>query len=149
MKVLAFLQNQWVREPDRVKESIARYGEPWRRRFISMALFSGCLTGRRLKAALGEDWCQKIIWEEASTEIGGNGRSYFPPDLAHVRRRVVEENPDCVILFGKSNLALVSGVAPFVIGGMVITAPHPAARGAGIPADLKKLADRLNTWGKL
>lgn len=40
MKIVAFLQNMWVKDPERVKQSIARYGEDYRLRFMRYALFA-------------------------------------------------------------------------------------------------------------
>lgn len=151
MKVLAFLQNMWVNDPEGVKRMLARHDDDKvlqarvRRRLIHYALFAGCLTGRRLKAALGEEWCSKIIWEEGSPEIGGKASSFFPPDIKHMKGHIEAEKPDAIILFGAANAA----VCPLLMGtisGPILTAPHPAARGAHIPGQLKMIADRLNAW---
>lgn len=65
-KTLAFLQNMWVKNPDRVKAMVQREGEEFRRRFMEYALFRGCLTGRRIKAAFGE-LCDEITSQRTLT----------------------------------------------------------------------------------
>lgn len=93
MKILAFLQNQWFKDPEGVKAMFAEHPER-RERYIEAFLFMGCLTGRRLKSALGEELCNQIVWEEISPEIGGHASSKFPPDLAHI---IGKHKPDVVI----------------------------------------------------
>ena len=81
---LAFLQNMWVRDPERVKRDIARYGEECRLTYIEYCLFAGCLTGRRLRQAFGEDLLDRIVWEESTREIAGNASRFsrrIPPTL--------------------------------------------------------------------
>ena len=141
MKTLAFLQNMWVRDPGRVKHTIAQDGEGFRRRFLTYALFAGCLTGRRLKAAFG-DLCDDIVWEEVSCEIGGKSSSVFPPDYAHITQRMAEEKPDVLLAFGKIACdALVFVAAPRPVP--VISGPHPAARHSTVAAELSEMANKL------
>lgn len=132
MKVLAFLQNMWVRDPERVKAMIAKDGEVFRRRFMHYALFAGCLTGRRLRAAFGH-WCDSIIWEEVSREIGGKASSVFPADISHIAQRIAEEKPDVILVFGH---IATEGLARAGYGGVplpkLITGPHPAARSTDV-----------------
>jgi ABC-type nitrate/sulfonate/bicarbonate transport system substrate-binding protein len=60
-----------------------------------------------------------------------------------MRRRIQEEKPvDVVILFGKANSELAVLLAGSV-DGIIMTSPHPAARGAGVPAALKAVASRV------
>jgi hypothetical protein len=79
MKIVAFLQNMWVRNPESARRILKRAPQV-RERLIAYSLFAGCLTGRRLKAALGEELCQSIVWEEASPVIADNAKDYHPPD---------------------------------------------------------------------
>ena len=121
-KILAFLQNQWFREPEKVKAIMER--NPGKRNwFIGTYLFMGCLTGRRLEAALGEDLCNEIIWEEVSPEIGGKSSSAFPADLPHIRRAIEQHKPDVILAFGK-----IAKDALQCMGIKAIFGPHPAAR---------------------
>jgi hypothetical protein len=153
VKVLAFLQNQWFKDPEGVKAMLDRQRpvsqftqeqmrEAVRRRFIAYALFAGCLTGRRLKSALGEKWCKAIVWEEANRVIAGDAKTFYPPEVEHVLARVKTEAPDIVILFGKSNHALVPDIAG-VFAGLVLTAPHPAARGGDVLDGLAAVRRKL------
>jgi len=50
-----------------------------------------------------------------------------------------EERPDVVLAFGK----IASQALPGLWTGPLITGPHPAARGAEVPARLKAMAAEL------
>ncbi|HMJ28588.1 MAG TPA: hypothetical protein VK512_07695 [Xanthobacteraceae bacterium] len=151
MKVLAILQNQWFRDPDRVRAFIERRPE-LRRNFIRRALFSGCRTGRILKTALGEEWCRKIVWEEASPEIGGQASSRFRADTRHILDVVVEVQPTVILALGKIASDAVNSLCPIhrltppatIIN--IITAPHPTARGMDtlrLLRDVRALLDKM------
>lgn len=62
-------------------------------------LFAGSLTGRRLKAALG-DLCEAIIWEEASATTSNQSSACPPADPRHIIKVVKYHKPDIVITFG-------------------------------------------------
>lgn len=126
MKVLAILQNQWFRDPDHVREILERTPQA-RRRLIHYALFAGCRTGRILKAGLGEEWCRKIVWEEASPEIGGEASSVFPADPAHILKVIEEVKPTVILALGKIASDALTSLAPK--NTTLITGPHPTARG--------------------
>jgi hypothetical protein len=154
LKILAFLQNMWVHDPEGVKAMLNRQREcgeftqeqmreKVRHRLIHYALFAGCLTGRRLKKAFGEELCRQIVWEEGSREIEGKASTFVPPDLEHMLARCREEKPDLVLLFGKANAALCKDVLLAITPSQVICAPHPAARQATVPADLAKVGKFL------
>ena len=144
MKVVAFLQNQWVRDPERLRAMIERDGEAFRRKFLKYALFAGCLTGRRIKAAFGE-LCDQIVWEEVTRQIGAYAGSAFEPDLEHCRAVLRFEAPNIVITFGRvaaDALHQIKDCGEFYL----LELPHPADRrgntiarlhvGAGILHDL-------------
>ena len=98
MKILAFMQNMWVRDPQRIKDSIAKMPvhqrAEHRLRLIEYCLFAGCKSGRVLKKVFGP-LCGEIIWEEASPEIAGDSKTICLPCPIH---------------------------------GWIVCAPHPAAR---------------------
>lgn len=131
-RVLAFLQNQWFRNPDRVK-AILEHGERlypgrYRRRFIASMLFaSGNRTGNILRRTFGNEWLEGIEWEEASTAIGGNAASVFPADLAHMAGVIDKVRPLVVIGFGKIACDALHKWAG--VPWLLIEAPHPCARG--------------------
>jgi hypothetical protein len=139
MTVLAFLQNQWVRDPERVRALIERYGESYRRRLIPYALFAGCLTGRRLQAAFGPVLCSRITWEEASPVVTGSPRECPPADPAHIRAALERHQPGIVLAFGK---IAAEGVRPLWTGNLIV-APHPAARDPFTPDRLRQAAEAL------
>jgi hypothetical protein len=150
--ILAFLQNQWFRDPDGVRRIYERHPEA-RNDLIKRFLFMGCLTGRRLQAAFGVDFCSKIVWEEASPEVGGHSSSAFKADHHHIRTAIVRHMPPeddlhyVVLAFGKiagdavetvmDNLGCEKGPTIRTYYG-----PHPAARQNPMPA-LKSMAERL------
>lgn len=144
MKVLAVLQNQWFKNPAKVREIYARNPE-LRNKLIARFLFAGCLTGKRLRAAFG-DLCDAIIWEEASPKIGGFSASKFEPDPAHIRAALEMHAPDVVVCFGK-----IAGDAVRLLCGeldlkhpAVMFAPHPASRDNPMP-ELRALAETLRS----
>lgn len=139
MIVLAILQNQWFRDPERVRAFIERRPE-LRRNFIRRALFVGCRTGRVLKAGLGEEWCRKIVWEEASPQIGGEASARFPADLDHLCALLAEVKPDIAIALGKVASDAITTLVPTT---KRIIGPHPTARGVDTIAVLRDIRVRL------
>jgi hypothetical protein len=136
MKIVAFLQNQWFRDPERIKRIIERTTEreategqkdaqAVREYYISSFLFMGCVTGRRLKQCLGEELCDDIVWEEISKEVGGQSSAVFPADLKHMRFVIDRHRPDVVLAFGKAATDALKEIRPACD---VISGPHPAAR---------------------
>lgn len=138
MKILAFMQNMWVRDPERVRADIEKHGEEFRLRFIEFALFRGCLTGRRLRAAFG-DLCDEIVWEESTREIAGDPKAIFDPDPVHIKAVIVKHNPDVVITFGR----IAGNAVASLWDGRIVRAPHPAARQADIVEKLNQAARDL------
>lgn len=160
MKVVAFLQNMWVRNPEKVKASLARCLErngvaeaaKYRRRMVAYALFAGCLTGRRLRAALGQEWCDRIIWEEASPEILGDSRTAPPPDRAHVRSVFMEHRPTVVICFSKPAWPVIQAEGQGFMHGkgqgpiervQLMLSPHPACRAKDVMFKLGEVRTKL------
>jgi hypothetical protein len=142
--ILAFMQNMWVRDPRRVQAMIDRQPDEVKRRefrsqIIKRLLFAGCKSGRVLRSVFG-DWCDKIIWEEASPLIAGDSRTICPPDAAHINQALIYHAPSIVITFGK-----IAGdaVAPLWNNSQFIRAPHPAARQPDTRAKLMVARDRL------
>jgi hypothetical protein len=100
MKILAIMQNQWFKNPEEVRRLYERRPDK-RNHFIGIFLFMECTSGRRLQKALGEELCSRIIWEEASPEIGGRSASNFGADPVHIQNAVKTHRPDLIICFGK------------------------------------------------
>jgi hypothetical protein len=145
LKVIAFLQNMWVRDPDKVRKMIERdtTGE-LRGRIIEYALFAGCLTGRRLKAALGEEWCERIIWEEASPVITGEAKTAPPPDPTHIHYSLLKHQPDLVICLSQPAEPVIRKLCEC----WIIVGPHPAARQATVVAQLQNLKVLLELFAE-
>lgn len=148
MKVLAILQNMWVRDPERVRRLIAEseHGEKFRRRLIATALFGGCLTGRRLTAELGA-LRERIIWEESSREILGDPSAVPKPDPDHILKVVVQEKPGIVITFGKVAEEGYRSVRDWLKGAVPlwVISPHPAARSPDSQAAFKRQMGYIRT----
>lgn len=140
--LLAFLQNQWFNEPQRVQKVFERYPEQ-RRDLIREFLFMGCRSGRNLLKAFGKELCSHhIVWEEVSPEIGGYSASVFPPDPDHIQNTLDEVQPDLVLLFGRIP---ERGVLPLWKGPHLI-GPHPTARGKDTQALLSRMSRELQTY---
>ena len=151
MKIIAFLQNLWVKNPERVKEMFARHPDG-REYMLRMLLFHGGRTGKILMDTLGEELVNKIVWEESTTEISGNANAVFPADLGHIRRVINKHKPEAVVTFGR-----IASKAVFIVAnGMMaepadfqfelLCVPHPCARPAADPigalAELKQKLSR-------
>lgn len=147
MTVLAFLQNQWFKDPERVKRIYAQHPQ-MRNDLIRRYLFMGCLTGKRLEAAFGEDACQNIIWEESSPEVGGHAASKFPANPKHIADAIINYRPEIVFAFGKIAVDGVLSAMPVIASHPMpvrfefITGPHPAARTDPMPR-LREMAQTL------
>lgn len=133
MQILAFLQNQWFRDPARWERFMTG---PHRRKYLRFALFGGCLSGQRLILAGFAD-LENIIWENVSPRIASKASECFGVDQAHVDAVIDDVKPDIVLLFGKvAQSAQIQ--APQIIRG-----PHPAARHAGVNDELRAMAKEL------
>lgn len=136
MKTLAFLQNQWVRNPKRVQQLIEEQGEDYRRMFVSYALFAGCLTGRRIRAAFGT-LVDDIAWDNVSPRIGGKSTDCFAPDTEHMWRQFKYHKPSIILAFGTQARDACRIFRPAVL---VVEGPHPAARQEGVRDQLRRMA---------
>lgn len=127
MKIVAFLQNMWVREPSKLKAMLARNDEAYRRDMCKRLLFAGCVTGRRLRQGLG-DLCDEIIWEECTREIADNPRDILPPQRDHIRAVLTEIQPAIIVAFGRVAASAVFEHGRDVVKAEFLTCCHPAAR---------------------
>lgn len=121
--ILAIMQNQWVRDPETLRRILEKRPN-MRRDLVRRLLFAGCLTGRRIKSVFGNQLVARMVFEEASPQIGGKSSAVFPADLDHLREVIVQVNPHTIIAFGK-----VAAGGLHELGQNFIEAPHPAARG--------------------
>lgn len=145
-KIVAFLQNQWFKEPQRVKDAIARRPEEtheaFRHQFLVRALFAGCHTGKRLESAFGPVLCDEIYWEEISREMGDYASAVFPPNIEHIKAVLKAQDPGIVIAFGKHAEAALRPLAA-QSHWLFLTTPHPAARFPDTIVRLKATAERV------
>ena len=140
--VLAFLQNMWVRDPERLRQAIERGGEQFRLRMMRYSLFAGCKTGRNLKKAFGEELLERITFEETTREIAGDPKTIFPADLEHMRTVLVVHRPRVVVSFG----AIAEAAVKQVWAGVHIHAHHPASRHPDSMGTLYEAARRLREF---
>jgi hypothetical protein len=140
MKILAVLQNTWVREPARVEAMIARDPSK-RRRIIAMLLFAGRgLTGKRLRAALG-GWCERIEWENASTTIASSPREPVVGNCVNLATTLYDVQPHIVITFGALACKTL-GQTDWA--GRTIRVPHPTSGGTGVTEKLRGVRRQLD-----
>ena len=144
MKIVAFLQNQWFKNPIMARRIYAQAKRP-RHELNAEFLFMGCKTGRMLSKAFG-DLCDDIIWENASPEIGGRSSSSFKPDPKHMAAVAHEHRPDIVLLFGKAaqrGWEQGTHLRSTPIPRNVFSMPHPTARSSDVPRNLRVVAVEL------
>ena len=143
MKIVAFLQCQWFKNPARMRHIYELHGNTpeLRAELNATFLFFGCLSGKRLKASFG-DLCDSIIWEESTKEIGGESSFKPLPDPAHIIAVLDYFKPDLIITFGKVAHHAVANLTAIPI----ISAPHPAARHSTICAELTVAAARVRSF---
>lgn len=147
MKILAFLQNQWTVDPERMVDFYAQPGHDnldWRAEMNRRLLFAGCLSGRRLSVAFGQEACCNIIWENASKRVGGVSSSVFPPDEQHIREVIEHHKPDFVVVFGLPHRKLIEQECARQFGKQWCEVnfwhfPHPAGRNVK--------SSQLRDWG--
>lgn len=137
MRLLALMQNQWLRNADRhqahadsLRENFIP--EQWwryREKSIPFALFRGCKSGRVLGRNLG-DLCDRIIWEETTTRISADPSEVLPIEPLHVQAVFARYQPDVVIAFGAvARRAMLPPIERGEISALkVVYAPHPAVR---------------------
>lgn len=142
-KIVAFLQNAWFKNPERMKAIYARHGvTPEDRAHLNaIYLFFGCLTGRRLRAAFGEQACDRIVWENASAEMAGRSSDAFKADPAHMARVLEHFKPRAVLVFG--TIARKGLMQTTCWKGELIVGPHPAARHPTVVGELCEMAANL------
>jgi hypothetical protein len=140
--ILAFLQNQWFKNPARMEQLLNTRYAGRREDFVRTFLFWSCLTGRRLQEAFGEQLCGEIIWEEASPRIAGKSDGVFPADPQHMAAAIAKHQPQIILTFGA-----IAGAGMACIGSpdncYFIHGPHPAARGSNVLRDLRRMAENL------
>jgi len=130
MKILGILQCQWFKEPDRVRDYLARHpGHDSRARYTKRALFYGGHSGKMLMMNLGEKLCWDVMtWGEASPEIGGHASACFKPDPDYVASLIEHFRPDMVVSFG--NVAHEAAAEVTIARGLCyVRSVHPAMRG--------------------
>lgn len=137
MRLLALMQNQWLRNADRHQahaDSLRENFTPeqwwrYREKSIPFALFRGCKSGRVLGRNLG-DLCDRITWEETTTRISADPSEVLPIEPLHVQAVFARYCPDAVIAFG--GVAIRATFKPIACGQIsaqhIVYAPHPAVR---------------------
>ncbi len=170
MTILCFLQNMWVREPEKVRAWLEKNPDLWNRA-VAGFLFAGCLTGRRIKACFGEDLLEKMTFEECTKEIAGDSRTVCSPDPKHIKACLEKYKPRVVVTFGRVaeeavqpifkdwvtavvnhqiSAGPIKSLKEIKISGKLFTSfiacPHPAARQKDTVENLKKAAKDIRDY---
>ena len=152
--IVAFLQNQWW-PPKSIKSieyAYRKHGSTpeGRADLNARYLFFRCLTGRRLKLAFGDDLCNEIIWENASSQIASLSNQAFPPDVDHITKVILHFKPQIVITLGKQALNGLAEAEKLILPAQRwkhhMIGPHPAARQPSVRFELKAIAVAVKTW---
>ena len=141
MSVLVLMQNLWVKEPDRLRATLARHPEA-RRRIIKSLLFMGCKTGRILLADWGEYVCQHCEWEESTAKIADNPKTIFQPDVGHIAAVLNAVHPEIVVLLGRqatNDFAEAHGKCTDNFPVNVLPAQHPCAHSPFVRTRLQEI----------
>lgn len=142
MKVMAFLQNAWARDPQKMQAIMDRHDDDLDfRADLTGRYLALSFTGKRLIRTLGTHWFNDIIWEECTKVIAGESKSCPPPDHAHIFRVLDHHKPSVVIAFG--NVAQEAVFDKF--DGWKIAMPHPAARQSDVPTKLQECGKFLTS----
>lgn len=151
MKILVFMQNMWVKEPAKVQVVLDRHKDKpdfWNR-MVKSLLFSGCITGKRIKQAFG-DLTTDMIFDESTKEILNNPRDVPKADLVHMRNTILRIRPDAILTFGNHAAKGLDKIitSPYVfyhirIPKHIFNAPHPAARQPETITRLKNIAQSI------
>lgn len=139
LKILAYLQNAWFL-PGTQQRHVDMYhkDQSFHRRVLAMSA-----TGRALIKAFGRELYDLIIWDNASTEHGATRDHVSPPDPTYMEKRLVEEKPSVVLLFGKQAQRGWEQIGLDLSRAVVVfTAPHPMARGSQVE-HLEDIATRV------
>lgn len=147
--IVAFTQNQYFRDPVRVKEIYEKNPALWEslnRKFM----FGGCLSGRRLQETFGWDMCNQIIWDTITTQIGDRSNSVFPVDPQHIRNVMAKHNPSIILSFGVLAREAIQAWCdeqynkeePTPIP-VIISGPHPASRYGDVRFRLWEMNEEL------
>jgi hypothetical protein len=142
MKILAFLQNQWFKRPEVVRDIYRRNPDKYEA-LVARFLFMGCKTGRMLRTAFGVEMCDRIIWCEASPQIGGESSSVFPADPDHIQRLLVKHNPKVVIALGTIAANAIRNMPLLTLKFDIIIGPHPTARHPDTALQLQRIRKQL------
>lgn len=147
--ILAFMENMWLQPKSkdsfdrsyfRIKnEHGAIAAEEYRLKIIEYALFAGCVTGKRLKAAFGPKLIELIVWEESTRHIGTYPKQKFSADLTHMRKAIAHHRPRIIVTFGNT----AGDALAAVWHGASERCIHPAARGSHIISELNQTGRRL------
>lgn len=146
--VVAFLQNAWFKNPERIRAIFDLHKDDLGRqaKLHATYLFYGCLTGRRIYKAFGEgdEIRHDIIWENANPGFVDQSSGKLPADPAHIRKIIDHFKPSIILTFGT---IATNGVVPICMveypSVKLISGPHPAARHKTVVQELAEMAKQL------
>ena len=145
MKILVFLQNMWVKNPDRVKKILDKNPELWNS-LCKDFLFMGCITGKRIQNAFGE-LIEFMIFDETTKEIADSPKTIYKPDYMHIMNSVKLNKPNIILTFGNIAFDAVKTSYKMSPGNFatetIIKCIHPAARQPQTIYELNYIADSI------
>lgn len=143
MKVVAFMQCLWLKNAVAGRLSQDRMDAIGKReRWLRTLLFYGGKSGTVLRQTLGDEWCDRIVWDEITRQIGDHSAACFPPDYDHIKAVLAKHRPTVVVAVGsQAKTALEAFTAP---SWRLLCVPHPAARGSLARAPLAALKVTLD-----
>ena len=97
MKVVAFLQNAYFKDPNCESAKLYVSDPEFRRKALAQSM-----TGSRLLSALGKDLFNLIHWDNATDEVGDERRSSLPAKPSHILNVVNRLRPYVILTFGRT-----------------------------------------------
>lgn len=134
MKILAFIENQWDC-PEANTLFLQEHPKAWHAS-VYLQIFGNSKTRLPLFENFGVDLCNQIIWELITRQI----TAWPQADEGHMRGAIESEKPDVLLAFGERAKKAIRKIEP---SGLVIFAPHPAARGPTTIPMLQLVANDL------
>ena len=142
--IVAFLQNPWFK-PETDEDTIKKYREDvkFRRRLLSMSP-----TGERLFLSFGEEWFNKIWWDNANPKHGAHWSAKYEADIEHMAGVIALRSPILVITFGVIStrgwlrMLTVPGAGNYYKSITHMRFSHPMAYGVSIK-QLEEFALRI------
>ena len=136
MTILAFLQNPWHPQ-NTSKRVIEKYRDNQK---FHRVVFRNSMSGRRLLKALGPEFFDRVIWDNACELYTSRSDGLQKYSRNHMLESIRENRPDLVLAFGnQARMGMEEMIFMRKYSGLVLYCHHPNARGR-TQADLNNFA---------